>query len=203
MDEERRGPQPGGAAPRRGADKHHRRVGKALSLSAFAKAKKSGYDPRVAKEKERALAARTVNKYRKLQKRLEAAPGAAPGAAAVPAAHAGGRDDDAERAEARPAQARAEAGEEAGSSGAGKAAGRRKPPTALERVAARAQEAKDAARAERDAAWRQAEERAARLATQARARRDEGKLYRKRNAHGQPVMRGRIEKLLSQLEGGK
>jgi hypothetical protein len=50
----------------------HRKLGSAISLNAFAKAKKSGYDPREVKEKERALAARTVNKYKKLQRRLNA-----------------------------------------------------------------------------------------------------------------------------------
>lgn len=47
------------------------RVGAGLSLDKLAGAKKSGYDPRVAKEKERALNAGKVNKYRKMLKRME------------------------------------------------------------------------------------------------------------------------------------
>ena len=42
----------------------------ALSLDAFARAKRSTYDKRVVLEKKRNLAAAKVNKYRKVQKRL-------------------------------------------------------------------------------------------------------------------------------------
>lgn len=42
------------------------------ALDRFARAKQSTYDPKQRKEKERALNAKTVNKYRKLQKRLQA-----------------------------------------------------------------------------------------------------------------------------------
>lgn len=57
-----------------------RRVGAGLSLSKFSSSRTSGYDPKALKEKERALNAKTVNKYRKLQKRLEqgSSAGAAP-----------------------------------------------------------------------------------------------------------------------------
>ena len=46
-------------------------------MNAFAKAKKSTYDPRVVKEKERNRASKTVNKYKKLKQRLEAGGGEA------------------------------------------------------------------------------------------------------------------------------
>lgn len=52
-----------------------RRVGVGLSLSKFASSRTSGYDPKALKEKERALNAKTVNKYRKLQKRLQGSGG--------------------------------------------------------------------------------------------------------------------------------
>lgn len=42
------------------------------ALDRFSRAKQSTYDPKKRKEKERALNAKTVNKYRKLQKRLQA-----------------------------------------------------------------------------------------------------------------------------------
>ena len=56
------------AAAKVGAKK--RKQKSALSLDAFARAKKSTYDKRVVLEKRRALAAARVNKFRKVQKRL-------------------------------------------------------------------------------------------------------------------------------------
>ena len=52
------------------APRGRKRVASTLSLHAFAQAKKSKYDPREIKEKERALASRTVKKYKKIQRRL-------------------------------------------------------------------------------------------------------------------------------------
>lgn len=47
-----------------------KRMGAGLSLERFSKAKQSGYDPRQEREKERVRAAKTVNKYKRLKKRL-------------------------------------------------------------------------------------------------------------------------------------
>lgn len=47
--------------------------GRGSKLDGFARGKQSTYDPVARREKERALNAKTVNKYRKLQKRLAAA----------------------------------------------------------------------------------------------------------------------------------
>lgn len=41
------------------------------ALEKFAQVGKSTYDPRLRREKERALNAKTVNKYRKIQKRVQ------------------------------------------------------------------------------------------------------------------------------------
>lgn len=48
------------------------RHGSSLPLLAFAGAKKTTYDPRVAKQKASNLAAKRVNEFRKLKARLEA-----------------------------------------------------------------------------------------------------------------------------------
>ena len=61
----------GGKAPRGRAGFNSKSGG--ISLERFARAKKSTYDPREVKEKERARAAITVAKYRKLKKRLQRA----------------------------------------------------------------------------------------------------------------------------------
>jgi hypothetical protein len=55
------------------ADRGGRRakLGPGLSLNKFAKAKQSTYDLKAKKEKQLALNAKQVNKYRKLQKRLQ------------------------------------------------------------------------------------------------------------------------------------
>lgn len=47
-----------------------KRFGPSLSLHRIANRQRSDYDPREAREKERARAAKTVNKYKKLKKRL-------------------------------------------------------------------------------------------------------------------------------------
>lgn len=47
-----------------------KKAGAGLNLTRFINAKKSTYDPRIAKEKQRALNAKTVNKYKKLKQRL-------------------------------------------------------------------------------------------------------------------------------------
>lgn len=61
----------GGKAPRGRAGFNSKSGG--ISLDRFARAKKSTYDPREVKEKERARAAITVAKYKKLKKRLQLA----------------------------------------------------------------------------------------------------------------------------------
>lgn len=59
--------------PHHQQQKHsHPRHGSSLPLLAFAGAKKTTYDPRVAKHKASALAAKRVNEFRKLKARLEA-----------------------------------------------------------------------------------------------------------------------------------
>lgn len=52
--------------------KQRRLVGPGLSLDKFASAKVSKYDKRKVLEKQRALQAHKVNKFKKLKKRLEA-----------------------------------------------------------------------------------------------------------------------------------
>ncbi|GAB4822522.1 hypothetical protein N2152v2_009568 [Parachlorella kessleri] len=48
-----------------------RKLGAGISIEKFAKAKSSGYDKRAIQEKERALNAKKVNKYKKLKQRLQ------------------------------------------------------------------------------------------------------------------------------------
>jgi len=67
MREDARGNHRGGHARRA-----RRGSGRGLSLAAFAKAKTSTYDPRVVNEREKIRASRTVNKYKKLKRRLHA-----------------------------------------------------------------------------------------------------------------------------------
>jgi hypothetical protein len=59
----------GGKFPRGRAGFNSKHGG--ISLDRFARAKKSTYDPREVKEKERARNAITVAKYKKLKKRLQ------------------------------------------------------------------------------------------------------------------------------------
>lgn len=54
--------------------------------------------------------------------------------------------------------------------------------------------------AAREAAQKAREERAAKLAADAKQRAARGKVLRKKTAHGQPVMKYRVEQILSQLQ---
>ena len=58
----------GGRPQQRGK---HRKLGAGVSIEKFARARVSSYDPKAAREKERALNAKVVNKYKKLKQRLQ------------------------------------------------------------------------------------------------------------------------------------
>lgn len=68
-----------------------RKLGPGVSIDQFARAKASSYDPRAVKEKERALAAKVVNKYRKLKQRLQDKLQPPPGRAAAAEVRSGMR----------------------------------------------------------------------------------------------------------------
>lgn len=55
-----------------GGGPHKRsKLGAGISIDKFARAKASSYDPQAKIEKQRALNAKTVNKYKKLKNRLQ------------------------------------------------------------------------------------------------------------------------------------
>ncbi|KAK2075899.1 hypothetical protein QBZ16_001235 [Prototheca wickerhamii] len=119
------------------------------ALEKFAQVGKSTYDPRLRREKERALNAKTVNKYRKIQKRVQ------------------------------------QEWEETG--------------VVPQRIAEKAQAEKEAARQEIEAKRKAIEEHWAKVAADKRRRAEENRKMRKKNARGQPLMKHRIEKILSKI----
>ncbi len=59
----------------------------------------------------------------------------------------------------------------------------------------------DAEKLERDQQANLAEQRRAKLAEEAKERRERNKLFRKKTVRGQPVMKYRMDKILQQLGG--
>lgn len=70
----------------------------------------------------------------------------------------------------------------------------------LQRLAGAKRAEEDALEKERKERQRVAEERRAKLAADAARRKAAAKVYRKKNARGQPVMKGRVDKLLCKIE---
>lgn len=75
-----------------------------------------------------------------------------------------------------------------------------RPPSRLERIGAITQAQKQAEADEREQRRLAAEQRKAKLQADASRRQKESKAFRKKNARGQPVMKGRLDKLLHKIE---
>ncbi|KAL6784242.1 hypothetical protein ACKKBG_A05410 [Auxenochlorella protothecoides x Auxenochlorella symbiontica] len=191
--------------------------GRGSKLDGFARGKQSTYDPVARREKERALNAKTVNKYRKLQKRLAAAgeheaghrhegvdgsagtlSGAPSAGALFPPAtdalgsHGHGRprvSDDGE-----------EGGEDVNSAARFPAEGRKSHGSQLLRLAEKVGATKEAAHQEAETRRAEAVERKRKLVQDKKRRAEKHQTLMKRTGRGQPVMKHRIEMLLDKLQ---
>lgn len=90
-------------------------------------------------------------------------------------------------------------GDKAAASHAGREDKRQPRRTALQRIAEKAQAEKEAARQEIEAKRKAIEEHWAKVAADKRRRAEENRKMRKKNARGQPLMKHRIEKILSKI----
>lgn len=92
-----------------------------------------------------------------------------------------------------------QSGDKARASRAGGDDKRQPRRTALQRIAEKAQAEKEAARQEIEAKRKAIEEHWAKVAADKRRRAEENRKMRKKNARGQPLMKHRIEKILSKI----
>eukprot|EP00873_Tetraselmis_striata_P033482 jgi/Tetstr1/453746/TSEL_040699.t1 len=179
-------------------------VGAGLRLDRFAAAKKSTYDKRTVAAKRTALNAKKVNKYRRLLKQLE--PGQGAGDADSEAGPSREQKEGSPRDEvgaggaSQWAMPKTAAGKEAaGGKAAGKGAPRRKK-SQLQRLAEQAEQEKREEAARQEEARKQAEALAKKKEESQKARRKLKSQFLKKTRHGQPVMKFRVDKILSQLQ---
>ncbi|KAL0033083.1 hypothetical protein WJX79_002139 [Trebouxia sp. C0005] len=197
-----------------------------LTLERFAAAKSSGYNKRDKKERQFALDAKKVNKYRKLKSKLQQK-GMLPSVS---------QEDQQETARLKRIQDRAgpslsdttDEGSEAddvlklqhqlpyvasgpypqshhgtqelqSQSGNPNRHKRQKPESHLQKIANQVQADKEAVLQEQQAAQKQAAERRDRVAKVEKQRKQQTALLRKKTRTGQPIMKHRIDKILDAL----
>ncbi|KAL6783678.1 hypothetical protein ACKKBF_B05410 [Auxenochlorella protothecoides x Auxenochlorella symbiontica] len=191
--------------------------GRGSKLDGFARGKQSTYDPVARREKERALNAKTVNKYRKLQKRLAAAgeheaghrhegvdgsAGTLSGAPSAGALFPPATDALGSHGHGRPrvSDDGKEEGEDVNSAARFPAEGRKSHGSQLLRLAEKVGATKEAAHQEAETRRAEAVERKRKLAQDKKRRAAKHQTLMKRTGRGQPVMKHRIEMLLDKLQ---
>mmetsp|Transcript_43062 Transcript_43062/g.102244 ORF Transcript_43062/g.102244 Transcript_43062/m.102244 type:complete len:203 (+) Transcript_43062:214-822(+) len=189
---------------------------KSIGLHKFASSKKSTYDKRVVLAKQAALNAKKVNKYKKLLRKLgvdnaevqrktteenpaEPSEGDRKGTRAVRPSVEGVAEEPSPADGAGASGVTAAAG---GGAGAGGRRGRQKrprPKTQLERLSEKAAAEKASTAEERKKAEEERERRQAEKAQKQRARKKTRAKFLSKTRKGQPVMKFRVEKILSKL----
>ncbi|KAG7666934.1 hypothetical protein NADE_003277 [Nannochloris sp. 'desiccata'] len=189
----------GGKAPRGRAGFNSKYGG--ISLDRFARAKKSTYDPREVKEKERARNAITVAKYKKLKKKLQRASDIPPsGQQPQQEVHDRGTGDN-DGAHVAAASREEHPGGNADPSSKGRefehGNKRNKHSGGAKRIQGNRNEDLDTKNEEEEAAMAAA---AVQKEAAKQRRQSEHKIFKKKTHRGQPIMKHRIEKMLHQLE---
>uniref|UniRef100_A0A7S1SV61 rRNA-processing protein FYV7 n=1 Tax=Tetraselmis chuii TaxID=63592 RepID=A0A7S1SV61_9CHLO len=168
-------------------------VGAGLGLDRFASAKKSTYDKRAVKAKQTALNAKKVNKYRKLLRKME--PGSTQTVSTERSTdNDGGKDTD------KWGEKEASAGKGGKTQGRSGAEAVAKRKNQLQRLAEKVEVERRSEAAEHEQERKTKEEVALKKAESQKQRRKEKSKFFKKTRQGQPVMKYRVEKILSQLQ---